>query len=216
MKTESNRLTTQSDTGDPILDPVGETRASRELIAHRLDTLEGATIGLLDNCKTNADIFLEEVGQILRDEYGVEEVIGRRKSKSAIPAGELVIHLAEQTDAIVNAYGDCGSCTSWTVYDSVEFEKNHGIPTATVESTEFLKLAQAEARAQGLPGLPLIEIPHPMGSVSVAIVRDRARIAVSAIVHVLTTPAETLDEQFMDKFLDADEELGDEDLRCPL
>lgn len=216
MNTHSEHQTEHSDIDDPILNPVGETSSSREVIADRLDTLDGKTIGLLDNCKTNADHFLDEVGKFLLNEYSVEEVIGRRKPKSAIPAGELVSHLAEHTDAVVNAYGDCGSCTSWTVYDSVGFEKNHGIPTATVESTEFLKLAQAEARTQGLPGLPLIEIPHPVGSVSEAIVRDRARDAVTEIVRVLTTPAEALDAEYTDKFLDADETLGDEELRCPL
>jgi len=45
-----------------VLDPRGTVQTSGGRITERLDALEGATIGLLDNSKANADVLLDEVG----------------------------------------------------------------------------------------------------------------------------------------------------------
>lgn len=200
---------------DPIVDPRGEVNVDTQQMANRLETLEGATIGFLDNAKTNADIFLDEVASVLTEEYGVTETIHRRKSNTAIPADSIASYLNEQCDAVVNAYGDCGSCTSWCVYDSVDLEKS-GTPVATVNSEEFVRLGQAECRSLGIPGLPLTIVPHPMGDVSEEIVQERARNAVPEIVRILTADREELAEEFEGKYLEKNEELQDEELYCPI
>jgi hypothetical protein len=41
----------------------------------------------------------------------------------------------------------------------------------------FLKLAQAQAKTFGVPDLPSIMIPHPLGGISVEQVEGRAEIA---------------------------------------
>jgi hypothetical protein len=202
-------------TADAVLDPRGEVDADEQPIADRLDDLDGTTIGLLDNSKANADVLLDEVAAILTAEYGVADTVSARKDKSPIPADSLADTLATRCDAVVNAYGDCGSCTSWCVYDSIDLERR-GVPVATINSDEFVKLGQSEARSLGMPGLPIVTVPHPMGDVAESVVRERARSIAEELVAVLTTDAADLTDTYRDRYLDADEDLGESDLYCPL
>lgn len=202
-------------TTEPLLDPRGNVSVDTHPLAARIESLEGKTIGFLDNAKTNADIFLDEVARVFREEYDVEETIHRRKSNTAIPADSIATYLDDQCDAVVNAYGDCGSCTSWCVYDSVDLEKQ-GTPVATINSEEFVRLGQSESRSLGMPGLPLVTVPHPMGDIKEAVVRERARNALPEIVRVLTADPTDLAEEFEGKYLGENEELQDEELYCPL
>jgi len=198
-----------------ILDPRGAVSNEEHTLADRLDDMSGTTVGFLNNSKTNADVFLEELSHVLREDYGVEDVEFRRKDNASIPAGPIASTLHETCDAVVNAYGDCGSCTSWCVYDSVELERM-GTPTATINSEEFVKLGQSETRALGLAGLPLVTVEHPLGGVDPEVVRERVRSTAAEVVRVLTTDKDELSEEYTNKYLDADETLGDEDLYCPL
>lgn len=215
MSSGNETQKSMSRTSEPVLDPRGDVTVDAREPTERLESLEGKTIGFLDNAKTNADIFLDEVATVLSSEYGVEETIHRRKSNTAIPADSIATYLDEHCDAVVNAYGDCGSCTSWCVYDSVDLEKQ-GTPVATVNSEEFVRLGQSESRSLGIPGLPLVTVPHPMGDVSEEVARERARDVVDDIVRVLTSDASELAEEFEGQYLDADEELQDEELYCPI
>lgn len=198
-----------------VLDPTGEVNVSSESIAPRTDGLEGKTVGLLDNSKSNANVLLDEVANILIEKYGVEETIYKRKDKSPIPADDLANQLHSQCDAVVNAYGDCGSCTSWCVYDSIDLEKE-GTPVATINTDEFVKLGQSEAQSLEMPGLPIVTVPHPMGDIAETEVRKRASDVVPQVVDVLTRDCERLEEEYENKYLDTDEELTDEDLYCPI
>jgi hypothetical protein len=47
------------------------------------------------------------------------------------------------------------------VHDSVFFE-DHGKPTATIITTEFVRAAHAQAEALGLPSYQPVVIPHPI------------------------------------------------------
>jgi len=210
MGINDNRRTVAS-----VLDPRGEVDASEQPIADRLDDLEGTTIGFLDNSKPNADVLLDEVAGVLTDDHGVAETVSVRKDKSPTPADSLADTLAVRCDAVVNAYGDCGSCTSWCVYDSIDLERR-GIPVATVNSDEFANLGQSEARSLGMPGLPIVTVPHPMGDIEDPEVRERARAVVDEIVAVLTTDAGTLADTYRDHYLNANENLTEGDLSCPL
>jgi hypothetical protein len=97
---------------DDVLDPAGVVDTDDWALADRLETLEGATVGLLDTRKTNADVFLDAVGRALTDKYGTEAAVYRSKANGAAPAEDALTSLLEDCDAVVNAYGDCGSCMS--------------------------------------------------------------------------------------------------------
>jgi hypothetical protein len=211
----SNTIQHDRDERTDILDPCGEVTTDGRPISNRLNTLNGKTIGFLDNSKSNADILLDEVAAVLSEEYDVAETIHRRKDKSPIPASAIADQLAAQCDAVVNAYGDCGSCTSWCVYDSIDLEQKD-IPVATINSDEFVRLGQSEARSLGMPGLPIVTVPHPMGDIPENKVRERARAIVKELVLVLTTDHEELEETYESRYLDENEELGADDLYCPI
>jgi hypothetical protein len=47
------------------------------------------------------------------------------------------------------------------VHDGVFFE-DHGVPTATIISTEFARAASAQAEALGATGYRTVMVPHPI------------------------------------------------------
>ena len=60
-----------------------------------------------------------------------------------------------------------------------------GIPTATVVTEEFLPLALTEARSRGMADLPLIRVPHPIGTLAADSLRSVAERAVDSIIAQL-------------------------------
>jgi hypothetical protein len=168
-----------------ILSPLGQRDDQpRYSLAKRLDGIAGRKIGLLDNSKQNATAFLDEVAALLR-QRGVSETVYRLKISAATSAGDTIRELAETCDAVINAYGDCGSCTSWCVHDSIDIERL-GVPVATVNSIEFVALGKFEAGSLGMPDLPIVVLPHPVGSLAESKVREYARAAFEDVVAVLT------------------------------
>jgi len=63
--------------------------------------------------------------------------------------------------------------------------RKRGLTTAVIVSGPFLKLGQSQARVFGVPDLPLIEIPHPLGGLAIDQVRARADHAVPKFVQLL-------------------------------
>ncbi|MBY0440463.1 MAG: hypothetical protein ACK515_09205 [bacterium] len=63
--------------------------------------------------------------------------------------------------------------------------RKRGLVTAVIYSGPFRKLGETQARIFGVPELPLIEIPHPLGGVSIDEVRERADVAVPVFVDLI-------------------------------
>ena len=63
--------------------------------------------------------------------------------------------------------------------------RKRGLVTAVIYSGPFRKLGETQARIFGVPELPLIEIPHPLGGVSIDEVRERAEVAVPVVVDLI-------------------------------
>jgi len=60
-----------------------------------------------------------------------------------------------------------------------------GLIAAVVCSDTFMKLGTAQAKVFGVPDLPLLEIPHPLGGLSIEKVQQRAETALPQLVKVL-------------------------------
>ena len=73
------------------------------------------------------------------------------------------------------------------------------MPTATICTDEFVSLGRTEAQALGMPGLPLVVIPHPLGGLRPEEVRAKAEGAIDEIVYVLTQPAEKLAAEYREQ-----------------
>ncbi len=63
--------------------------------------------------------------------------------------------------------------------------QKRGLKTAVICSGPFLKLGQAQARVFGVPDLPLLVIPHPLGGISIDQVKARAEHALPLFAKVL-------------------------------
>jgi hypothetical protein len=213
MYDERNKPTSPAD----ILSPLGSRSQKVDPIAQRVGSLQGKVVGLLDNSKQNASVLLDEIGQILVRDHGVARIVRKAKPTAARSAGYfgLIDPIVEECDAVVNAYGDCGSCTSWCVHDSVTLERR-GIPCATINTREFVKLGQSEAIALGLPGLPIITVPHPIGDAPATSVREKARAIADEVVRILTDDARAVEADYTNRYIASREALQGKDLACPL
>ena len=90
-----------------VLHPAAEDVAQQQQLAPRLDALQGATLALVDNCKRNSDVYLEELGRLLQERYGVARLVHYRKDSQSLPTPpEVMDRLAAQCDAIIHAVAD--------------------------------------------------------------------------------------------------------------
>jgi hypothetical protein len=63
--------------------------------------------------------------------------------------------------------------------------RKRGLVTAVVRSNAFLKLGQTQAKIFGVPDLPLLVIPHPLGGLDLESVRGRADVATPQLVKLI-------------------------------
>jgi hypothetical protein len=63
--------------------------------------------------------------------------------------------------------------------------RRRGPMTAVVCSEAFQNLARAQARVFGVPDLPLIVIPHPLGGLAMAEVKSRAEHALPQLLDLI-------------------------------
>lgn len=171
-----------------ILDPTGGARAgaASAVLAPQRARLAGATVGLLENTKQNAALFLAELGKLLRERHGVAATVPRTKTSFAMPlSAEELAELASTCDAVITGVGDCGSCSASAVADGVALERR-GIPAAVICSDAFTVTANAMAELRGAKGYRYATTPHPVAVLSAAEVRKRAEEVLPEVVSILT------------------------------
>ncbi len=99
MKTETYEI--------ELLDPIEPPDSIPIQLAPRLSTLEGTTIGLLENSKFNSDKLLLYIADVLQRDYGVKAVVRQGKQSASLPApDEVYSELASLTDAVITGIGD--------------------------------------------------------------------------------------------------------------
>ncbi len=173
---------------DPTAQPDAPSRAELTL-APRPPSLRGLKLGLLENGKQNARLFLEELAGVLRERYGVGAVELRRKEVFTAPAPpELVEEMGSDCDVVVTGIGDCGSCSAGTVGDGVVFERR-GTPAAVICSDAFSSTADAIAEVNGAPGYRYVTTPHPVAGLTPAQVRERAEAVAAEVAEMLSESA---------------------------
>jgi hypothetical protein len=89
-----------------VLNPtsLGEARPLR--VAHRLDSLAGRLVGVLDNGKVNSDRILHHVETLLLEQFRVREVLWRRKHDFSRPAPVALLAELSACDAVITGIGD--------------------------------------------------------------------------------------------------------------
>ncbi len=92
--------------GLKVLDPRLEAEGEALALAPALRTLEGVTIGFLDNAKIGTARFYDHVEAILRSRFGARDFIRRRKPDSSRPAPAALLAELSAADAVLSAVGD--------------------------------------------------------------------------------------------------------------
>ena len=90
-----------------VLSPEGE-RPQASLAVPPLPTnLRGLTVGFLDNTKHNFDRLAEEMGELLKERFGVKAVVHRKKANAATAAAaEIVEGMAKDCDLVFAGSAD--------------------------------------------------------------------------------------------------------------
>lgn len=172
---------------NPILDPTGLSKQKQAGGLAQRGALAGARVGLLDNTKHNAMLFLQEVGRLLVEEAGAAEVsIVETKASFSVPVDdEIVSRYRSAADVVVTGVGDCGSCSAAAVADGIEFEKA-GLPAAVVLTDAFTTTGRTMAGVHGAPDYEWITTQHPVAVLTPDEVRERARTLLPEIIETLT------------------------------
>jgi hypothetical protein len=89
-----------------VLDPTVDTAPAKAGAAATLTSLAGRTIGLLDNGKINVRPLLDHMEEMLRSQYGVQDVVRLRKPDFSRPAPPPVLAAMQGCDAVISAVGD--------------------------------------------------------------------------------------------------------------
>lgn len=90
-----------------LLDPTAKATDVTKPLARRLTDLRGIRVGILDNTKSNADVLMRRMAELLCRQYGAAEIIHERKAHAAIGATEdLLNDMAMRCDAVILGSGD--------------------------------------------------------------------------------------------------------------
>ena len=89
-----------------VLDPTNESKAAVGQPAPRPASLAGKTVGFISNGKVGTKGFFGHLEKILREEYGVANVVSRTKSNYSAPADAHIVAEIRQWDAVVSGIGD--------------------------------------------------------------------------------------------------------------
>jgi hypothetical protein len=90
-----------------LMDPRGIPQIGARGLSPRLDSLDGKTIGLLDNGKPNFNLFLADLALLLRASYPSVRIVQRMKPIVPRPVPkDMLVELADTCDAVVTGLGD--------------------------------------------------------------------------------------------------------------
>lgn len=89
-----------------VLEPTFGTSGVTAEPVPRLSSLEGCTVGLLDNSKIKVRELLDHMEDILCSQYGVANVIRLTKPDASRPAPDEVVAQMKACEAVISAVGD--------------------------------------------------------------------------------------------------------------
>jgi hypothetical protein len=156
-----------------VYDPRGAIRFENIPVSARKKSLGKLRLGILDNSKWNANKLLRGAAAALGEDIdfaAVNYYVKHSFSKDAAP--ELIAKIAAENDVVLTAIGDCGSCCSACVRDSIALEKL-GIPSAVIITTEFVRETELTRQAIGMKALEPVVISHPVSSITAEEVAQR-------------------------------------------
>jgi hypothetical protein len=90
-----------------VLSPIGVVSQETVTMPTLPHDWKGKSVGFLDNTKANFDVLVRDLGALLRERYGVREIVHRKKANASTPAApEIVADLAKRCDVVFAGSGD--------------------------------------------------------------------------------------------------------------
>ena len=88
------------------MNPLADRARAPQPPAPRLDRLEGKRLALLDISKPGGKAFLDRLEQILKERYGVAEVVRETKPTYTKPAPGALLERLAFVDGVIEALAD--------------------------------------------------------------------------------------------------------------
>ena len=89
-----------------VLDPTNERQAAGAAAAPRPASLAGKTVGFISNGKEGTKGYFAHLERMLREEFGVADVVWRTKSNFSAPADRHIVDEISRWHAVVTGVGD--------------------------------------------------------------------------------------------------------------
>ena len=89
-----------------VLDPTNETAPPLGQLVPRPASLAGKTVGFISNGKEGTQGFFRHLDRKLREEFGVADVVFRRKTNYSAPADQNIVDEIARWHAVVTGIGD--------------------------------------------------------------------------------------------------------------
>jgi hypothetical protein len=89
-----------------VFDPTNERTAAGGEPAPRPVSLRGKTIGFISNGKEGTQGYFTHLDRMLREEFGVADIVFRRKSNYSAPADAHIVDEIKNWQAVVTGVGD--------------------------------------------------------------------------------------------------------------
>jgi hypothetical protein len=144
---------------DPTNGPLDATTPLE--LAPRPATLDGQVLGIVANGLGDSEIMFDAIADALAEADGIADVV------KVVKAGVAVAPYPEQWDSLtaratvaVTGFGGCGSCSTRSMRDALDFEAA-GIPAVCIVHTALVPGVRAMARIAGAPEYPIITIDYP-------------------------------------------------------
>jgi hypothetical protein len=175
-----------------IYRPDGDVDTTFTSLAAPLSGWQGVRIAVLDNGKPNAVVVMTRAAEALAARTGARLSLvakkgpGGRSANAAVPcARDVFERVCAEADVVITGAADCGSCTAYSVHDTVELERC-GIPTVLLTTTKFGPTVAALAAATGLPEIRTLVVDHPIGGVDRDTLHRRADAACDDLIARFT------------------------------
>lgn len=155
-------------------------------------SLAGLRIAVLDNGKPNAVEVMTRAAETLAARTGATVSLVTKKgpqglsANAAIPvAGDIFERVLAEADIVITGSADCGSCTAYSVHDTVELEKA-GRPAVVVTTTRFEPVAKTMSASMGMPDTRRLVLPHPIGGTDEPTLHEWADAAADRLIALFT------------------------------
>ena len=89
-----------------VLDPTNETAPPLGQLAPRPGSLRGKTVGFISNGKEGTQGYFAHLDRMLREDFGVANVVCRVKSNYSAPADGYIVTEIANWDAVITGIGD--------------------------------------------------------------------------------------------------------------